>query len=165
MRAIRIHEFGGPEVLTLEDAPNPQPGPDEVLVRVRGAGINPYEAYIREGRYTFLPPRPFILGGEGAGDIVAVGENVKQWHIGDAVWGYLKGSHAEFAVADAALIYPKPDRLSYAEAAGLMTVSATAVMGLVILGEVHDGETVFISGATGGVGSIGVQLAAAMGRG
>ncbi len=163
MRAIRVHEFGGPEVLTLDDVPNPQPGPDEVLVRVRGAGINPYEAYIREGRYTSLPPRPFILGGEGAGDIVAVGDNVKQWHIGDAVWGYLKGSHAEFAVADASLIYPKPDRLSYEAAAGLMTVCATAVMGLVVLSEVHEGETVFISGATGGVGSIGVQLAAAMG--
>ncbi|MFN8483579.1 MAG: NADPH:quinone oxidoreductase family protein [Anaerolineae bacterium] len=163
MRAIRIHEFGGPEVLTLEDIPTPQPGPDEVLVRVRGAGINPYEAYIREGRYTFLPPRPFTLGGEGAGDIVAVGENVKQWHIGDAVWGYLKGSHADYAVADAALIYPKPDRLSYHEAAGLTTVCATAVIGLVILAEVHDGETVFISGATGGVGSIGVQIAAAFG--
>lgn len=163
MRAIRIHEFGGPEVLTLEDTPTPQPGPDEVLVRVRGAGINPYEAYIREGRYTVLPPRPFTLGGEGAGDIVAVGPDVKQWHVGDAVWGYLKGSHAEYALADAALIYPKPNRVNYHEAAGLMTVCATAVIGLVILAEAHEGETVFIPGATGGVGSIGVQLAAALG--
>ena len=94
MKAIRIHEFGGPEVLTLDEVAMPKPGQGEVLVKVAGAGINPYEGYQREGRYPNLPPRPFTLGGEGAGEVVAVGEGVAPWQVGDKVWGNMKGSHA-----------------------------------------------------------------------
>lgn len=163
MRAVRIHEFGGPEALALDDIPVPQPGPGEVLVQVRGAGINPYEAYIRQGQYTFIPPRPFTLGGEGAGDVVAVGPGVRGVQVGDAVWGSLKGSHAEYALADPALLYPKPANVSYHEAAGLTTAWATAVLGLVTLADMQPGETVVIHGASGGVGSAAVQLAHAWG--
>lgn len=163
MQAIRVHEFGGPEVLSLDQVDRPAPGVGEVLVRVRGAGINPYEGYIREGRYTVVPPRPFILGGEGAGDVVAVGEGVADWQVGDAVWGSLKGSHAEYALAAADLLYPKPANVSYDEAAGLTTVWVTAVLGLVVLAAMQPGETVVVHGASGGVGSAAVQLAHAWG--
>lgn len=163
MKAIRIHEFGGPEVLTLDEVPMPQPGPGQALVQMRGAGINPYEAYIRQGQYTFIPPRPFILGGEGAGDVTAVGPGVTGVQVGDAVWGSFKGSHAEYALADPALLYPKPANVSYHEAAGLATAWATAVLGLVTLADMQPGETVVIHGASGGVGSAAVQLAHAWG--
>lgn len=163
MKAIRVHEFGGPEVLSLDEVDTPQPGRGEVLVRVRGAGINPYEAYQRQGQYTFIPPRPFILGGEGAGDVTAVGPGVTDIQVGDAVWGSLKGSHAEYAVADAALLYPKPANVGYHEAAGLTTAWATAVMGLLTLADIQPGETVVVHGASGGVGSAAVQLAHALG--
>ena len=163
MKAVRVHEFGGPDVLKLDDVPQPAPGPGEILVQVRGAGINPYEAYQREGRYPNLPPRPFILGGEGAGDVVAVGEGVTTWKVGDKVWGNLKGSHAEYALASASLVYPKPDRLDYHEAAGLTTAWVTSVLGLVTLAGMQRGDTVLIHGAAGGVGSAAVQLAHAWG--
>jgi len=100
MKTIRVHEFGGPEVLRFEEGQTPQPGPDEVLVRMRAIGINPVETYIRGGKYARLPALPYTPGNDGSGIVEQIGDAVKQFKPGDRVYtaGTLSGAYAEFAL-------------------------------------------------------------------
>ncbi len=165
MKAIRVHEFGGPEVLRLEDAPTPRPGPGEVLVRMHAIGVNPVETYIRAGTYPRKPALPYTPGNDGAGVIEQVGPEVNQFKIGDRVYtaGSISGTYAEFALCEIAQVHPLPANVSFAQGAAMGTPYATAYRGLFQRGHAKPGETVLVHGASGGVGTAAVQMARARG--
>ena len=102
MKAIRVHEFGGPEVLKLEEVPTPKPSAGQVLVRIHAAGVNPYETYMRAGTYPLKPPLPYTPGSDGAGVVEAVGEGVKKVRANDRVYTgrTASGSYAEYAILE-----------------------------------------------------------------
>lgn len=164
MKAVRIHAFGGPEVLTLEDVPDPVPCPGEVAIRVCAIGVNPVDTYVRSGTYG---PRsfPFTLGGECAGVVLALGDEVTDLAVGDRVYAVrtVSGAYAERAVCDARMVRRLPDKVSLDKGAALGTAAATAYMALFLRGSAKPGETVLIHGASGGVGIAAVQLARAHG--
>lgn len=170
MRAIRAHEFGGPDVLRLEDLPDPTPGAGEVLVRIRAAGINPVDTYIRTGTHARKPSLPYTVGSDGAGDVEAVGAGVKTFARGDRVYiagfgGHQGGvgTYAQLAVCSPSLVYPLPARNSYAQGAALGVPYATAFRALFQRAAARPGETLLVHGATGGVGIATVELAHAHG--
>ena len=165
MKAIRVKEFGGPEVLRIEEVPTPQPGPGEVLVRMHAIGINPVETYIRAGKYPRLPELPYTPGNDGAGVIEQVAPVVNQFKIGDRVYlaGSVSGTYAEFALCRIAQVHPLPAKISFAQGAAMGTPYATAYRGLFQRGHAKPGETVLVHGASGGVGTAAVQLARARG--
>jgi NADPH:quinone reductase len=170
MKAIRVHEFGGPEVMRLEELPDPAPGADDVLVRIRAAGINPVDAYIRTGTYARKPPLPYTPGSDGAGDVDAVGANVKALARGDRVYiaGYGSspagaGTYAELALCSPSQLFRLPGRTSYAQGAALGVPYATAYRALFHRAGARPGETVLVHGATGGVGLAVVEFAHARG--
>ena len=170
MRAILVRGFGGPDVLRLEDVPDPKPGPSEVVVRIRAAGVNPVDTYIRSGTYARKPPLPYIPGSDGAGEIESVGAEVTNVAAGDRVYiaGYGNkpsgaGTYAERAVCATSQIYPLPSRVSFAQGAALGVPYGTAYRALFQRGAARPGETVLVHGATGGVGVAAVQLARAHG--
>jgi len=161
-KAVRFDEYGGPEVLQVVDVPRPVPGPGQVLVRVKAAGINPGEAKIRQGLLHHLFPATFPSG-EGsdlAGVVEETGPEVTGWTVGDQVLGFTnrRGSHAELAVADATDLAAKPDNVSWEVAGSLFVAGATAYAAVHAVSP-GPGDTVVVSGAAGGVGSIAVQLA------
>ena len=162
MRAVRFDEYGGLEVLEVRDVPDPVAGPGEVLVAVRAAGINPGEIAIREGRLHERFPATFPSG-EGtdfAGVVQAVGDGVSAFSVGDEVLGWTeqRASHAELVVAPVAQVTPKPAALSW-EVAGSLFVAGLAAWASVDAVAPQAGETVVVSAAAGGVGSIAAQLA------
>ena len=162
MRAVRIHQFGGPEVLKYEtDVPVPQPGPGEVLLNVRAAGVNPVETYIRAGTYSRLPSLPAILGHDCAGIVAGTGPGVTTFKIGDRVFASrsVGGCYAEYAVSPAESVHPLPSELSFSQGAALPTPYVTAYRALFQRGSAHPGETVLVHGASGGVGVASVQWA------
>jgi NADPH:quinone reductase len=164
MKAIRVHHFGEPDVLQLEEIPTPDVGSGQVLIRVKAAGVNPVETYMRKGIYgpmTF----PFTPGNESAGTVEAIGENVDHIHIGDRVYSSktLTGSYAQFTLCDAKNVHPLPGRATFQQGAAVGIAGGTAFRGLFQRGRGEAGETVLIHGATGGVGSSAVQLARAAG--
>jgi NADPH2:quinone reductase len=164
MRAIRVHEFGGPEVLKLDEVPSPTPGDGQVLIRVKAAGVNPVETYIRSGRYG--PQKfPFTPGNESAGIVEQVGAKVTAFRAGDRVYTdrTVSGSYAELVVADAMYVHPLPQRVTFPQGACVGIAGGTAFRGLFQRGRGVAGETVLIHGATGGVGTSAVQLARAAG--
>ncbi|HEU5313651.1 MAG TPA: NADPH:quinone reductase, partial [Candidatus Udaeobacter sp.] len=166
MKAIRVHEFGGPEVLQLEEVPMPQPGPGEVVVRMHAIGVNPVETYIRAGTYARLPALPYTPGNDGAGVVEQVGPDVNEFKPGDRVYtgGSLTGStYAEFALCKTAQVHPLPTNVSFAQGAAMGTPYATAYRGLFQRADAKPGETVLVHGASGGVGIAAVQLARARG--
>jgi len=170
MKAIRVHAFGGPEIMRLEELPDPAPGADEVLVRTRAAGVNPVDAYIRTGTYARKPSLPYTPGSDGAGDVEAVGANVKAFARGDRVYiaGYGSspggaGTYAELALCSPSQLFRLPDRTSYAQGAALGVPYATAYRALFHRAAVRPGETILVHGATGGVGLAVVELAHARG--
>jgi NADPH2:quinone reductase len=170
MKTIRVHEFGGPEVLRLEDLPDPIAAPDQVLVRIRAAGVNPVDAYIRTGTYARKPSLPYTPGSDGAGDVEAVGAEVRHIAAGDRVYiaGFGGsqagvGTYAERAVCTPALLYRLPERTSYGQGAALGVPYATAYRALFQRAAARPGETVLVHGATGGVGLAAVELAHARG--
>jgi NADPH2:quinone reductase len=165
MKAIRVHEFGVPEVLRLEEVPTPQPGPGEVLVRMHAAGVNPVETYIRTGTYARLPELPYTPGNDGAGMVGQVGSNVTAFKIGDRVYtaGSLSGTYAEFALCRNEQVYPLPANVPFAQGAAMGTPYATAYRALLQRADAKPGETVLVHGASGGVGTAAVQLARAHG--
>ena len=166
MKAIRVHEFGGPEVLRLEEVPTPQPSPGEVLVRVHAIGVNPVETYIRAGTYARLPELPYTPGNDGAGVVEQVGPDVNEYKPGDRVYtgGSLTGStYAEFALCKTAQVHRLPENVSFAQGAAMGTPYATAYRGLFQRADAKPGETVLVHGASGGVGTAAVQLARARG--
>jgi NADPH2:quinone reductase len=165
MKAIREHEFGPPEVMRLEDVLEPAPGPNQVVLRVRAAGVNPVETYIRSGSYAAKPPLPYTPGGDAAGVIEAVGEKVARVKRGDRVYvaGTVSGAYAQLALCNADQVYPLPESVSFAQGAGLHVPYATAYRALFHRAQARAGQTVLVHGASGGVGIAAVQFAAAAG--
>lgn len=165
MKAIRVHEFGGPEVLRVEDAPEPRPSTGQVLVRVRAAGVNPVDTYIRSGSHAVRPQLPYTPGLDAAGEVEAVGEGVARVRAGDRVYtsGSLSGTYAELALCDESQVHTLPANVSFAQGAGVSTPYATAYRALFQRAKGVPGETVFVHGASGGVGTAAVQIARAAG--
>ncbi len=160
MKAIRVHQYGGPEVLRYEKVPEPVPEAGEVLVQVRAAGVNFADTLARRGLYPTLTPPPFIPGFEIAGTVVAVGAGVEGITIGQRVMGFApKGGYAELAVMPAKGAMPIPERISFEEAAAFPIAFLTAYHALKTFGRLQEGETVLIHAAGGGVGTAAVQLA------
>jgi len=163
MKAIRVHKYGGPEVLQLDEMADPKPGPGQVLVRVRAAGVNPVDTYIRSGAYAQLPQLPYIPGGDGAGVIEAVGDGVRQYQRGDRVWALRSAGYTELAACDVSTVQPLAASLSFGQGAAVGVPYATAYRGLHHKAQARPGETVLVHGASGGVGIAAVQLAVAHG--
>ncbi|HEX8687672.1 MAG TPA: NADPH:quinone reductase, partial [Pyrinomonadaceae bacterium] len=165
MKAIRVHEFGGPEVLRLEDVPEPSPGAGRVVVRVRAAGVNPVDTYIRGGAHAVRPALPYTPGLDAAGEVVAVGEGVERFGVGSRVYtaGSLTGAYAEFTLCEESQCHPLPEHVLFTEGAAVNTPYATAYRALFQRAQAKPGETVFVHGASGGVGTAAVQLARAAG--
>lgn len=165
MKAIRVCEFGGPEVMKLEEVPDPQPGPSQVLMKVLAAGVNPVDAYIRTGTYASKPNLPYTPGSDAAGIIAAVGVDVKRFRIGDRVYGTgaKTGSYAEKALFDETSVHPLPERVSFEQGAAVGVPYGTAYRGLFIRAQAKPAETVLVHGASGGVGTAAVQLSRAAG--
>jgi len=165
MKAIQVPRFGGPEVLELNEIPTPKPGPGQILVRVHAAGVNPYDTYMRNGMYPIKPPLPYIPGSDAAGTVEAVGDGVKKVKPGDRVYTAktITGAYAEYALADESQVYALPDKISFAQGAGLWVPYGTAYHALHHHAKAHAGETLLIHGASGGVGIAAVQFARAQG--
>jgi NADPH2:quinone reductase len=165
MKAIRIHEFGGPEVLKLEEVPTPKPSAGQVLVRIHAAGVNPYETYMRAGTYPLKPPLPYTPGSDGAGVVEAIGEGVKKVKAGDHVYTgrTISGSYAEYALALEEQVHLLPAKIEFKQGAGIWVPYGTAYHALYHQAKAHASETVLVHGASGGVGIASVQIARAMG--
>lgn len=166
MRAVHIHDYGGVDVLHYEeDAPRPTPGAGEVLIRVYATTMNPFDCAVRAGymgqyfTYTF----PLILGTDVSGVVEEVGAGVTDISVGDVVYTragvYRDGAHAEYVLAIAADVVPKPPSLDHIQAAALPHVTLTAWQGLIEFADLAEGQTILIHAAAGGVGHIAVQLA------
>ncbi|GGV52011.1 NADP-dependent oxidoreductase [Streptomyces spectabilis] len=166
MRVITQQTLGGPEVLTIVDAPEPRPLPTEVLVRVKAIGLNPLEARLRAGEFPLLGQPPFVLGW----DVSGVVEEAQTWRFrpGDEVFGMplfprAVSAYAEVVSAPALHLERKPAALSHVEASALPVVGLTAWQGLVDLGGVSEGDRVLVHGGGGGVGHVAIQIAKAFG--
>ena len=161
MQAIQAHDYGGPEVLILEQAPRPEPNADQVLIRLKATGVNPADWKYRSGAYKQYVPLtfPWTPGLEGSGVVEAVGENVTTLKKGDEVYGIITGGYAEYALALASEVQPKPASLTFEEAAALPMGTLTAWGAVIDTANVQAGQRVLVHGAAGGVGSYAVQLA------
>ena len=169
MKAIVVHEFGGPEVLRLEEVPDPQPARHEVIVRVHAAGVNPADTYVRAGTYARKPALPFIPGYDAAGMIEAIGADVHGFRRDDRVY-VLKpggspqpGTYAERTVCDVSHVHPLALDLSFEQGAAIGVAYATAYRALMQRAHAEPGETVLVHGASGGVGTAAVQVASSYG--
>src|SRR5215210_3698836 len=169
MKAVRIHNYGGGDVLIYEDIDRPGSSPDEVLVRVRAASASPVDWKMREGylREWVDVPMPTILGRDFAGDVAAVGANVSGFSVGDSVFGSIgefhRGAYADYITVSVGEVAAKPTSLNYESAASVPHSGLAAWQALVETGKVAPGQTVLIHGAAGGVGSFAVQIAKAHG--
>jgi NADPH:quinone reductase-like Zn-dependent oxidoreductase len=163
MRAARIHRFGSPDVIQIDDLPSPTPGAGEVLVRVSHAGVGPWDALIREKKSVVRADLPLTLGSDLSGIVEALGRGVREFQRGDRVYGVTNpdfiGACAEFAIAQMGRIARMPASLSFAEAASAPVVAVTAWQMLFEYAKATGGESVLIHGAGGNVGSYAVQLA------
>lgn len=164
MHAIRIHEFGGPEVMRLEELPDLQPGPGQVLVRLKAVGVNPVDTYIRAGMYP-SPPFPFTPGFDAAGEVEAIGPGVQRVAVGQKVYTAftLSGAYAQQTLCEEAQVHPLPLGISFAQGASLGVPYGIAYRALFQRALALPGETVLIHGASGGVGTAAIQLARAAG--
>jgi len=165
MKAIRVREFGGPEVLRIEDVPELKPAASEVVVRIQAAGVNPVETYIRAGVYARKPALPYTPGTDGAGTVEVTGKNATRFAPGARVYvaGSLSGTYAEQALCDESSVFPLPQHVSFAQGAALGVPYGTAYRALFHRGGARAGETALIHGASGGVGIAVTQLARAAG--
>src|SRR6476660_8948848 len=169
MKAVVIHEYGGPEVLKYEDIPRPEPKEDQLLIRVIAAGVNPVDGMIRSGMFAKEGNRafPIILGGDVAGVVEKVGSKITKFKAGDPVFAYVSldnsGGYAQYALVKEGEAAPKPKSLTYVEAAGVPIVALTAWQALIDSAKLSAGQTVLIHGGSGGVGSFAVQIAKAHG--
>ena len=167
MKAARIHQFGAPEVVVIDDLSRPNPDTGELLVRVKAAGVGPWDALIREGKSKVSPRPPLTLGSDLSGVVETIGPGVADFRVGDGVYGVTNaqfcGAHAEFALASAGMVAGKPRRLNHVEAASEPVVAVTAWQMLFEYAKVVAGQSVLILGAGGNVGAYAVQLAASTG--
>lgn len=165
MKAIRVHQHGGPEVMVIEEIPRPEPGPGQILVRLHAAGVNPVDTYIRAGIYATKPPLPYTPGRDAAGVVAEVGEGVTTFKPQDRVYvgESLTGTYAEFALCLPTQVFNLPERISFTQGAGINIPYATAYRALFQKAKALPGESVLIHGATGGVGLAAVQLARSAG--
>jgi NADPH2:quinone reductase len=165
VKAIRVHQFGGAEVLKLEELPDPQPGPGQVVIRVGAAGVNPVEAYVRTGTYASKPSLPYTPGTDAAGVVTSVGSDVKRVKAGDRVYttGSKTGTYAEQTLCDEASVHPLPGHVSFEQGAAIGVPYGTAYRALFIRAQAKPAETILVHGASGGVGTAVVQLAHAIG--
>lgn len=169
MKAIVARAFGGPEVLNLEDVADPQAGRGQVRVRVHAVGVNPYDTYMRAGGYAIKPDLPYTPGADAAGVIDQVGADVSGWSTGDRVYvsgtvaGKAHGAYAQFVVCAPEQVHRLPERVSYAQGAGLFVPYVTAWRALFGRANTRAGDRVLIHGASGGVGSAATQFAVAVG--
>ncbi|HTA57661.1 MAG TPA: NADPH:quinone reductase [Candidatus Baltobacteraceae bacterium] len=165
MKAIQVHQFGGPEVLQLQEIPTPKPAAGQVLVRVHAAGVNPYDTYMRNGTYAIKPPLPYTPGSDAAGVIEAVGEGVTKFKSGARVYTArtVSGAYAECALALESQVHALPEKISFPQGAGVWVPYGTAITALIHHAHACPGETVLIHGASGGVGTAAAQFARAIG--
>ncbi len=169
MKAMVVHEFGGPEVMKYEDAPRPEPKDDEILVRVMAAAVNPVDSYVRQGMFAKrgMDNRPAIIGYDISGVVEKTGTNAKKFKAGDKVYSYLSvmrgGGYAEFAIAKESETALKPKNINFEEAAAVPLAATTAWQSLVDEAKLNAGQTVLVHGGSGGVGSFAIQIAKARG--
>jgi len=164
MKAVVVHQFGGPEVLKYEDAPRPQPKENEILVRVIAAGVNPVDTYVRSGEFGAAATLPLIPGRDIAGIVEELAPGATKFKKGDAVYGNVRnGGYAEFAVAREEDMELKPASLDFVQAAAVPVAARTAWYALVETAHLGAGQTVLIQGGSGGVGCFAVQIAKARG--
>ncbi|MFI5175815.1 MAG: NADPH:quinone reductase [Terriglobia bacterium] len=165
MKAILVHEFGGPEVLKFEEVPTPRPAAGQVLVRIHAAGVNPYDTYMRNGTYAVKPPLPYTPGSDGAGVVEAVGEGVSKVKPGDRVYTAktVTGAYAEYALTLESQVHRLPAGITYNQGAGVWVPYGTAYHALYQCARARAGETLLVHGASGGVGIAAVQIGRAMG--
>ena len=164
MRALLSHEPGPPETLRLSDVPEPEPGPGELLVRVRACAINYPDVLIIEDKYQFRPPRPFAPGGEVAGEVEAIGQGIEGWKVGDRLIAYQgHGGLAEKVAVPAAHAFPLPERFGFTEGSTLLITYATVIHALWDRARLQAGETLLVLGAAGGIGIAAIELAKARG--
>jgi len=169
MKAAFINQTGTPDVIQYGDLADPTPGPGEVLVQVRAVAVNPIDLYIRAGTVAMTLPKPFVIGCDLAGVVKAVGPQASRFKVGDRVWGSnqgllgRQGTFAEYAAVAEEWLYPIPEGVSDSQAAASALVGITAHLGLFRSANLQAGETVFVNGGTGGVGSAVVLMARASG--
>ena len=169
MKAVVLREYGGPEALKLQEVPRPETKDDEVLVRVIAAGVNPVDAYVRQGMLSRrgLDKRPMIIGYDIAGVVEKTGAKATKFKAGDAVYVYLSimrgGGYAEFATAKEGEMALKPKNIDFEKAAAVPLAATTAWQALIDTAKIDKGQTVLIHGGSGGVGSFAVQIAKARG--
>ena len=164
MRAIVVREFGSPDVMKLEDVPEPVPGPGQVTIRVHAAGVNPVDTYIRAGAYARKPNLPYTPGTDVGGVVHAVGANVTHVRVGDRVYGHAAiGGYAEVALCEDWQAQPLPQGSSFHQGSAIGVPYATAWRALLMRAQGRPGESVLVHGASGGVGTAAVQIARAYG--
>ena len=169
MQAILAREFGGPEVLKLEEVPEPKAGPGQVRVRVHAVGVNPYDTYMRSGSYAIKPELPYTPGADAAGVVDQVGDSVNDIAKGARVYvsgtatGKAHGAYAQFVVCEPHQVHRLPDRVSFTQGAGLFVPYVTAWRALFGRANTRAGDVVLIHGASGGVGVAATQFAVAAG--
>lgn len=163
MKRILVSTLGPPEVMQLEEVEDLQPGPGQVLMRIKAAGVNPVDTYVRAGLYGYSPKLPYTPGADGAGLVEAVGPGVDGIAVGQRVYGArcASGAYAEQAIFDAVYVFPLPHHVSFEQGASIGIPYTTAYGALFLKAKVQPGETVLVHGASGGVGTAAVQLARA----
>jgi NADPH:quinone reductase len=163
MKAVVVREFGPPDVMRVETVPDPRPGPQQVLIRVKAVGVNPVETYVRSGSYARKPNLPYTPGSDIAGVVEAVGANVTAFKPGDRVYAHGvaagSGGYAELAVSEDSQVHRLADGVSFEQGAAIGVPYGTAWRALFMKAQARAGEVVFINGASGGVGIAAVQIA------
>jgi NADPH:quinone reductase-like Zn-dependent oxidoreductase len=167
MKAVVVHEYGGPEMLKYEDAPRPEPKENEVLVRMIAAGVNPVDALIRSGKFAkfFGTTLPLVPGYDIAGIVEKAGSKISKLKVGDPIYAYVMwgGGYAEYALANEGEAAIKPKSLNFVEAAAVPLAALTAWQALIDVAKLAAGQTVLVHGGSGGVGSFAIQIAKARG--
>src|SRR5260370_33452077 len=166
MKAIVVLEFGPREVMKLEEIPAPKPGTGQVLVRVKAAGVNPADTYMRNGAYAIKPPLPYTPGSDGAGVVEGAGEGVTKVKPGDRVYlaRSVSGTYAEFSLALEGQVHKIPEGISFAQGAGVFVPYGTAYRALHQVAHARGGETLLVHGASGGWGIASGQMRTSTGR-
>ena len=165
MKAILVHQFGGPEVLKVEEVTTLKPATGQVLVKIHAAGVNPADTYARTGNYAVLPALPYTPGTDGAGVVASIGDDVQKVKPGDRVYlaKSFSGTYAEYALALESQVHRLPANISFSQGAGVFIPYGTAYHAIHHQAKAHSSETVLVHGASGGVGIASVQMARALG--